>query len=85
MWGALFPAGASVDWNIEKYSRYATCSYRVFFFLSLQETQNNLYVVCKIWSHLVKTWKDAPTVKADTRQSVRSIEKLPKRSSPRQV
>ena len=42
--------------------------------------------IFKMWKkHLVKTWKDAPTEKADTRQSVRRMEKLPKRSSPKQV
>ena len=52
--------------------------------LQLAETQIKFSIA--MWKkYLVKTWKDAPTEKADTRQSVRRTEKLPKRSSPKQV
>ena len=35
--------------------------------------------------HLVKTWKETPTENAETRQSVRRMEKLPNRNNPRHV
>ena len=49
-------------------------------------TRVNIFKIYRMWKkHLVKTWKDAPTEKADTRQSVRRMEKLPNRSRPKQV
>ena len=52
----------------------------------LEQTNVLVAIFYEMWKkHLVKTWKDAPTEKADTRQSVRRTEKLPKRSSPKQV